>query len=399
MKDLKSSGMIILYPLAIAAFVLIVSFVISNLWSGQTKASIDEKNILITPGMTIMDFGKTNNLDNAVLKELFNLKNKSELETSLDNFGTEERIRELVRSRAALAQEHASKNWVKIRIKFALWLIFLIAVFLYAGKRRINNRLRKVLLLASLTVFGVILGSDPGPMGTVKDAIVLLAKNHVIFPPRMIALALFLLIVLIANKYICAWGCQAGTLQDLVFRINQDGEGKAVLGKQLRIPFAVSNIIRAVFLAVFILAAFVWGKDIIKPIDPFSIYNPVSIGIAGGIFIAVLLISSLFVYRPWCHLFCPFGFLGWIVEKVSIFKISVNYNTCIACGKCAKSCPSTVMNAILKREQKTIPDCFACYSCRDACPTKSIVFGARKRSLPPEGHFKRKAAPEKATTT
>jgi NAD-dependent dihydropyrimidine dehydrogenase PreA subunit len=391
MKDLKSSGMIILYSLALAAFVLIAAFFISNLWSGKTKTSIDEKNILITSGMTIGDFGKANNLDDTILKELFNLKNKSEIETSLDKFGTEERIRDLVRSRAALAEEHASKNWVKIRIKFALWLIFLVAVFLYAGKRRINNRFRKVLLLASLAIFGVILGPDPGPMGTVKDAIVLLAKKHMIFPPRMIALALFLMTVLIANKYICAWGCQAGTLQDLIFRINQDRKSKAILGKQLRIPFAVSNCVRAVFLTIFILVVFVWGKDIIKPIDPFSIYNPVSIGLAGGIFIAALLISSLFIYRPWCHLFCLFGFLGWIVEKLSIFKISVNYNTCIACGKCAKSCPSTVMEAILKRERNTIPDCFACYSCRDACPTKSIIFGARKRTLPPEGHFKQRA--------
>ncbi len=389
MKDVRSSVTVIVYFIALAGFVLIASYVMSNIWENQPKISINEKNMSIVPGMTIMDFGKANNLDDKILKELFDLKNKSELETSLDKFGTEERIRELVKSRAALAEEHASKNWVKIRIKFAFWLIFLVAVFLYAEKHRMNDRMRKVLLLASLIIFGVILGSDPAPMGTIKDAFFLLAKKHVIFPPRMIALALFLIIVLIANKYICAWGCQAGTLQDLVFRINQDAKGKTVLGNQIRIPFVVSNSVRAVFLAAFILAAFVWGKDIIKPIDPFSVYNPVSIGIAGGVFIAALLISSLFVYRPWCHLFCPFGLLGWILEKASIFKISVNYDTCIACEKCARSCPSTVMNAILKREQKTIPDCFACYSCRDACPTKSIIFGKRKRRLPPEGHFKK----------
>ena len=99
--------------------------------------------------------------------------------------------------------------------------------------------------------------------------------------------------------------------------------------------------------------------------------------------------ASLFVYRPWCHFFCPFGLVGWLVEKVSIFRIKVNYETCISCEACAKACPSTVMNAILKREN-IIPDCFACANCIDVCPTGSVSLAAGKRKLPPEGKFEGK---------
>jgi polyferredoxin len=138
------------------------------------------------------------------------------------------------------------------------------------------------------------------------------------------------------------------------------------------------------------MAAFTRGSDIIEPFDPFKFYKPMHLGIVGIVFVAGLLVLSLFVYRPWCHLFCPFGLAGWFIEKISLHKVSVDYETCIACGKCETACPSTVMGAILHRDKKTIPDCFSCYVCRDVCPTESIRFSTRKRTLPPSGHFDKK---------
>jgi polyferredoxin len=224
-------------------------------------------------------------------------------------------------------------------------------------------------------------------MGTVKDAIHLYGTTQTVFPPRLIALTIFLIIVFLANKYICAWGCQAGTLQDLIFRVNQTAGQKAVIGSKIKMPFSLTNSVRVVFFCAFTFAAFKWGIDIVEPIDPFKVYKPQHLDLAGGIFVGVLLVASLFVYRPWCHLFCPFGLVGWLVEKASICKISVNYETCIACQKCVSACPSTVMGAILKGDMKTIPDCFACYTCRETCPTNSIRFSSDKRTLPPVGHF------------
>ena len=78
--------------------------------------------------------------------------------------------------------------------------------------------------------------------------------------------------------------------------------------------------------------------------------------------------------------------LGWLVEKISIFKINVNYDTCKACETCAKACPTTVMNAILKQEN-VIPDCFSCGTCMNACPTGSINLQAGKRNRPPADKF------------
>jgi len=256
-------------------------------------------------------------------------------------------------------------------------------------KSLITAKIRNLLYAISIVIFGVVLGADPSPMGTVKDAVVLYGINKVIFIPRLISLLVFLALVVLANKYICSWGCQFGVLQDLIFRINRKDKQSNKIFKQYKPKFVVTNTIRIVFFAVFTAIAFIWSLDIVELIDPFKIYNPAVPLYFGWIFIGIILVLSLFVYRPWCHLFCPFGLVGWLFEKVSLYRIMVDYDTCSACQSCVKACPSTVMEAILKQD-KVIPDCFPCSSCLNVCPTNAVGFRKGKRAKPPEGFFKKK---------
>ena len=380
--------------LLIIALVISLSMISGRLWSGKPETLPETKELVIREKMSFGEFGRVNDLPNPLLKTLFGLQARSDHQKMLSDYGTPDQIRSLVRKKLALAAEHATKNWFKILVKFGLWFAFLITLFIVFSKRKFTPRLRKWVLFFSVLIFGVIMGSDPSPMGTVKDAIHLYSSSRAIFPPRMIALSLFLLMVFVANKYICAWGCQVGVLQDLIFRINQTDKGKAIVGKQIKPAFALTNSVRVAVTGALTVFAFAWGMDIIEPFDPFKIYKPAYLGFVGGTFVGILLIMSLFIYRPWCHFFCPFGLVGWLVEKVSRVRISVDYDTCIACQNCASACPSTVMGAILRRDRKTIPDCFACYTCREICPTSSITFSTRKRTIPPPGHFKKKAQTE-----
>jgi len=336
MKISSSTRTILLFLLTMTLAVGL-SFVAGRLWGGKPEISKENSEWIIDAEMTVSDFGQANNLPNPVLKGIFNLKTKSDLQKKLSEYGAPDQIKSTIKKKMALAGEHATKNWVKIRIKFGLWFAWLFMIFFVFRNRKMTQNPRKWLLFASVMIFGVIMGSDPSPMGTVKDAIYLYGTDRVIFPPRLIALVVFLFTVFVVNKFICAWGCQLGVLQDLIFRLNQTNTGKLVLGKQFKLPFVITNSIRIAFLAVFTFFAFAWGLDIISSIDPFKIYNPAHLGIAGAIFIGILMIISLFVYRPWCHLFCPFGLAGWFVEKISLFKINVDYNTCIGCQKCAEA--------------------------------------------------------------
>jgi NAD-dependent dihydropyrimidine dehydrogenase PreA subunit len=373
---------------------LLVVFVVAALSTAsiallgsKSEKIMDLPELHIDREMTLAQFGQVNGLANRVLKSVFDLQVKSDLEKKLGEFSlTDEQIQKKVEGAAALNAEEESKEWVKIFLKFGLWIAFLVLVFFLMRKSRITARVRKGLYLAAIAVFGVILGSDPSAMGTVKDAITLYASKGVFFPPRMIALTVFLLMVFAANKFICSWGCQAGVLQDMIFRLNRNEKDTKGILRQYKPPFVITNTFRILFFAAFTLAAFLWSVDIIEFIDPFKVYKPMALGAFGIGFVLLLLLLSLFIYRPWCHLFCPFGLVGWLVEKVSLYKIKVNYDTCIACEACVKACPSTVMNAILKREN-IIPDCFACANCIEICPTDSVCLARGKRDMPPEGKF------------
>ncbi len=371
----------------LVAFIIFSSYLVTQVWK-QKKEEIPDKQLLSYHStMNLTDFGETNNLSNQILKEVFQLKSSEELGKTLNEFPFDlKQLTTKVDKVRALEAEHGSKDWKKILLKFVGWFVFMGLVFYLIRKKKITPKIRKLLYLTALIIFGVILGADPSPMGTVKDAIGLFAEKGVIFPPRLIALTVFLVTVFLANKFICSWGCQVGTLQDLIFRFNRNKKDNKGIIKQIKLPFVVTNTIRVLFFMLFVFIAFVWSLDIYEFVDPFKIYKPAVITTLGWGFIAVILIASLFIYRPWCTMFCPFGLVGWLVEKLSVFKIKVNYDSCTACESCVKACPSTVMGTILKQD-KVIPDCFSCGVCLEACPTSSISFASGRRSKPPIGKF------------
>jgi polyferredoxin len=375
--------------LFVIGIVVGLSMASNQLWQDKSESSEVKPgaSVTITEQMTVREVATAYSLSPKALKGPFGLASPSDLDKTLAGLGlsvvdAQQRLQGI----KALATEESSKNWFKIPLKFVLWIAFLIIVFRLMRRGQITPHLRKILLITAVGVFGIILGSDPSPMGTVKDTIVLFGKDHVIFPPRLVAFTVFSLMVIFANKFICSWGCQLGVLQDLIYRINRNSTDTAGLIRQWKLPFALTNTIRITFLAAICIFAVAWAADIVSPIDPFRIYSPAKLGLLGSAFAGLLLITSLFIYRPWCHLFCPFGLTGWIFEKLSVYKIKVNYDTCIACEACAKACPSTVMGAILKQD-KVIPDCFSCGTCQGVCPTKSITFAKGARTKPPTGKF------------
>ncbi|HOH30277.1 MAG TPA: 4Fe-4S ferredoxin, partial [Candidatus Hydrogenedentes bacterium] len=204
-------GQVVLLSVLIVA----LSFFSVVLWDAKPEEIPEARDWVLNEQMRIAEFAEANNVTEQILKEALHLTSKEELSKTIGSLGFSlAEIIARVEKAFALQAEHESKNWIKIRVKFVLWTTILVFVFVLLRHNRVTSRMRKSLYAFSIVLFGVIFGSDPSPMGTVKDAIALYGAKGAIFPPRMVALAIFLLMVVLANKFICSWGCQVGTLQD-----------------------------------------------------------------------------------------------------------------------------------------------------------------------------------------
>lgn len=369
---------VLLKTFATITLVVLASLIFSDLWGGKPEKLSLPSEIVWVESNSLKQFSQANHLTHEIQEKVFGADFEIRKEQSLASLGLEKSVvNEKVRQAQALAQEHAGKNWKKIIPKLALWVVFLLFVLSAIKKGYYNRKSRRWYSLFAVVLFGVAFGSDPSPMGTVKDAIVLFSTSGAIFPPRMLALVGFILTVVLANKSICAWGCQLGTFQELLFRWKRNKTDTRAQTIQFKIPFWLSNSVRISIFIALILTAVAWGIDIIEPIDPFKVFNPRHLGIAGGIFAAILLVLSAFTYRPWCHLACPFGLVGWVFERLSFYRIRVREEACTKCEACVKACPSQAMAGIL-HNWKMPPDCFSCVVCAEICPTHSIVFGTAK---------------------
>ncbi|HHE40715.1 MAG TPA: 4Fe-4S binding protein, partial [Candidatus Cloacimonetes bacterium] len=209
--------------LLIILIVLVGSIISVRLWSGKAEKIDAPVDLVINENMTIAEIGKANKLENIVLKIAFGLRSKEEMKKKLADFDlTVEQAASKIQKSMALQSEDASKNWVKIVVKFGLWFSFLIFMFVMMKKKKVSTANRSWFYFIAVMIFGVMLSADPSPMGTIKDNFALFGAYHVLFPPRIVAFVVMLIMVILANKFICSWGCQLGTLQDLIFRINKN---------------------------------------------------------------------------------------------------------------------------------------------------------------------------------
>jgi hypothetical protein len=217
--------------------IVISASIVSNyLWAGKKEELPENIKVTIGDDMTVGQFGREYNLSRPVLRKIFDLQSPDDLNNKIADYRmNDEQLSKKVNQILAIQAEHTSKNWFKIPLKGGLWIVFLVATFFLLRKGKVNSKSRKWIYAAAVVIFGIILGSDPSPMGTVKDAIVLYGSRGVIYPPRLIAFGLFVLMVIIANKFICSWGCQIGTLQDFIFRLNRNPKDKE--GLSYRIQF------------------------------------------------------------------------------------------------------------------------------------------------------------------
>ncbi len=185
-----------------------------------------------------------------------------------------------------------------------------------------------------------------------------------------------LLLSLLFGPVICGWVCPFGTFQEWLGAL-----GRKIFGKKYNtfVPPALDKVLR--YLRYGILAwvsymTIVTGKLWFEAYDPyFALFNfwTGEVAITGFIALAVVVLLTLFVERPFCKYACPYGAFQGIFNLFRIFGIRRNAPTCISCKACNKACPMNidVMSGKVVRDHQ----CISCLECTSevACPVPATV--------------------------
>ena len=100
-------------------------------------------------------------------------------------------------------------------------------------------------------------------------------------------------------------------------------------------------------------------------------------GAAGFIFrwkiviLALTLLLSVVIYRPFCRYVCPLGAIYGVFNKISFYRFKVYEEKCTKCGACQKTCK---LDIPVWRNPNSA-DCIRCGECKAICPHSAISVG------------------------
>lgn len=199
-----------------------------------------------------------------------------------------------------------------------------------------------------------------------------------------IVIGLVTMITIIFGPVICGFICPFGTLQDLFARLgkklNKTKYNKFIpykVDKKLRL-FRYLTLIGTIFLT------YTSSVSLLESINPYHAFLGIfkqNVSIAGLIILIVVIVSSMFIQRPWCKYLCPYGALLGLSNKIKVFRVVRNKYTCISCKRCSNSCPINI--DISSEEEIRDLGCISCFECVEpkVCPKSNTLFATSKDEI------------------
>ncbi|MDA3844852.1 MAG: 4Fe-4S binding protein [Candidatus Kapabacteria bacterium] len=230
-----------------------------------------------------------------------------------------------------------------------------------------TRKLRPVFLIASIVILGFYRGACPCPISSIQN--VFLGILGEASPWQLMLWFLSLIpITYLLGKVWCGWICHLGALQEFIYLPNKI---KAFSGERSQ---KIMRYLRRFFVLALLVQLIITRDNLYIHYDPFKVaFNLISANMTGWILLGLVLLTSLFIYRPFCKSFCPIGLvLGWIAKIPGASVLDEN-GSCKGCKSCSTACRHDAIVRVGKHSVIDNKDCIMCGDCMDSCANKGLL--------------------------
>lgn len=184
--------------------------------------------------------------------------------------------------------------------------------------------------IVSIIYFGFYKVGCVCSVGSVQNVTMSLFQFDYIIPITIIGFfAIPLIFTLFFGRTFCAGVCFMGAVQDIVHF------------KTVKVPLWLQKILGTIpylYLVFAILFAATGSDFIICRYDPFIGFFRFNTTFNMFIFGALIIITSIFIGRPYCRFLCPYGVLLNWMSRLSKWHTTVTPTECIQCKLCEDAC-------------------------------------------------------------
>ncbi len=238
----------------------------------------------------------------------------------------------------------------------------IIATFLLMRKGRLTAPMRLVIQGSAILIGFLFLA----PMFPLQIQQIILGNSQQPIPiwGLMIVLGVIILTSFMFGRTFCGYGCPIGTLQELTYGIPAP--------KFVPHDSRVTHLFRAIVLATMIILGVGFTFSVLGILGIKEFFS-LDIASTGAMVFAVVLIGSVFYYRPFCRLACPFGVFQALASRTPRYAIR-RTKACVECNKCERVCPTNQAKIGSSKAE-----CYLCMRCIDACPKGALVFDKEEK--------------------
>ncbi len=199
-------------------------------------------------------------------------------------------------------------------------------------------------------------------------------------------LGTIMLFGVVLGRLICGFLCPFGLVQDLLHKIPSP---KIHVPKNIDTPLRWLKYLVLIVLVILLpmmltndfgigapyFCKWICPAGTLGGAFPLLIQNESLRATIGGLFswkvavLAVILIASITISRPFCKYLCPLGALYGLFNRFSFYQLHLDREKCTKCGSCERNCPMTV--EITRNINNA--ECIRCGKCKAVCPHGAIT--------------------------